>query len=153
MLDEKKKRHDPLMMKNNIRTRLCASWEPCLHFSLMPLIAWKFNQLCTPHRIRTELPCLTVVQKSHKHSPSLSVALVWKHQYFLPTRLWFSSNPVLTNCFMCVSSARSNVPCPARSSNQTMDLLLSAQRRPDYPESIHFPSRPNPPSQERWARG
>lgn len=39
--------------------------------------------------------------------------------------LW---SPCDNGCVMCVRAARSDVPCPARISNQTMDLLLQAER-------------------------
>lgn len=47
------------------------------------------------------------------------------NMFLLPLRA-----PCANGCVMCVRAARSDVSCPARISNQTMDLLLQAERTP-----------------------
>lgn len=47
------------------------------------------------------------------------------NMFLLPLRA-----PCARGCVMCVRAARSDVSCPARISNQTMDLLLQAERTP-----------------------
>lgn len=59
--------------------------------------------------------------------------------------LW---SPCANGCVMCVRAAGSDVPCLARISNQTIPPAVGRDNA-TYPESIHFPSRANPSSQER----
>ncbi len=76
-------------------------------------------------------------------SPSMETAALPVNMFQLPLRF-----PCANGCVMCVRAARSDVPCPVRKSNQTMDLLLQAERMPSTQKAfisllglIHNPTR------------
>lgn len=52
--------------------------------------------------------------------------------------LWSSC---ANGCVKCVRAARSDVPCSAWISNQTMDLLLQAERMPSTQKAFISPFR------------
>lgn len=58
-------------------------------------------------------------------SPQMETAALPVNMVQLPLQ-----SPRANGCVMCVRAARSDVSCPARISNQTMDLLLQAERTP-----------------------
>ena len=104
-------------------------------FSVWTIVIWpekKNNHICKSSLLSTT----SLV--NHKHislpqsnsRPQMEMETLPVNMVQLP--LW---SPRANGCVMCVGAARS-VLCPVRVSNQTMDLLLQAERTPSTQKAL-----------------